>query len=491
MSEQDNYRDEKDPSAGAGYSRREMLRLLGAAGAVAGLDRLLPARWLAPQVTGVAGPAAPQLPALPESSLTIANLSFAWGLTPYDRAQRASNASYYCDGNASFVFIANGVDVYALTLLQLNTSSLGPVYNGQLKQIIGSDIAYFTNSSGRITVPLPASTIPAGTADTAQVRIASDGVTSNTLVEEFLPACGQTTLITMGAGATNGCLIENGPDFLCEQAINFTFSPADDIDSGSLVRLVFNGNTLLNWVSLTSLGAAIHNGSASFETLLPAGQQGPLLLTIRNTYGFETNTLSIQHNTADCGPGLSPFLYGPIANPNNGVVRLAFNYSDHFDHVSNTSLITAWLGSPNGTPSFTLLNSVPLAAANGNVFVANSTVFPWEDDCTAVDNASLLLLNTVYGSGFFFADLPETNFLARTAEAEEVTVNFFLTPPEGLGKSNALDVTFEPLAVTLADLNAAAPSGSLAGMLGAAALGAASLWARFRATDDEDEDSKD
>lgn len=491
MSKTDPPRDERDPTGSAGYSRREVLRLLGAAGAVAGLDRMMPARWLAPRAAAVAGVAVPAAPAPVSPSLTISNLSFAWGLTPYDSARRATNASYYCDGNASFVFNGLEASVTATTLLLLNTTNLGPLYDAALGQINGSQIDYYTpNSSGRVTLPLPAGTIAAGTPDTALLRIETHAVSSNTLVEEFLPSCGQTTLAKLGVTATDGCLIRSGANYLCEQQVSFAFSPQGGIDSGSLVRLIFNGNILLNWVTLASLNATVNNSSANFATLLPAGQQGPLQLTMRNTYGFETNTLIIQHSTADCGPGLSPLLYGPLAYPTNGTVQIAFNYSDQFDYVSNASLITAWLGSPNGSPISTLLNGVPLAATNGSIFVTNSAVFPWEDDCTAVHNGTALLLNSAVGNGFFFASLPETNLVARAAETEEVTVNFFLTPPTGSGKSNTLDVTFEPTAVTLADLNAAAPAGGLAGALGAAALGAASLWARFRAAGDEENEDE-
>jgi len=475
----DRRRVAEQAESGEGFSRREVLRLLGAAGAVAGLDRLMPPRWLAPQATAVEALNSPAAP----SELQISNLSFAWGLEPYDQFGRdvVSPSGYYCDGNASFQFVAQTLQVTTATMLSLNTGYAGVIYNTTIGSVPGSLIQYaaLDNMSGQITVPLTNSTIAANTMDTVYVRIMQPPETSNVLMKEFIPACGQTTIANLQAEPVTGCLLQNGNNYSCEHTLAFEYAPNGDVDNSSRVQLRFNGQTLIDWEYLSNLGASgAGTGAISFDTLLPAGQQGLLALTVRNTYGFETNTLAIPFSTAACAPGLAPFLYNPGAALQNGPIKIDFNYHDYFNQVSNASLVTAWLGAPNSSPTQLLLNQVPLAGAQaqGAVFPLNASVFKFAPSA----NCSGLILNDTYGNGCFLVTLPPANASTRTAAEENVMVSFFLSVVNGTGRSNVEAVLFDPLAVSLADFQAAAPAGGLVGALGAAALGAASLWARFR-----------
>ena len=481
MNQPENDTNPEEPQTGAGYSRREVLRLIGAAGGAAGLDRLMPPNWLAPQAAALESFSAPAVP-MP-IGLQIENLSFVWGTDPYDRLNRIDGTGFFCDGNASFDFRAFGVEVSAATIVQMNTTNLGVLYNQSIASISASEITYADpdNASGTIMLPLPTALVSAATTDMMSVRARVNGSASNTLVQEFFPACGQTTIANLDAVPTDGCLISDPPNFSCYNTISFAYAPLPTIDSLSHVRLEFNGQTLIDWATLDSLGAIQHGGTISFSTLLPAGQAGTLSLTMRNTYGFDTNTLTIHHSTVACAPGLSPELYNSGASPYNGMVTVDFDFHDFFGHISNTSLVTAWLGGQNSSSGPLLLNRAPLAGpkAMGGAFVNNFTGIKW-----APSNCSTVVLNSVYGYGNFEVELPTTNVNARSAAAENMTLSFFIAPVNGTGVSNIVELFFDPAAVSLADFSAGPAAGGLAGALGAASLTAASLWAKFRRSDD-------
>ena len=458
------------------HSRRAVLKLLSASGLALGLEKLLPTSWISPQVSALEKSVPSTGAAFP---IEISNLTFNWSHS------FITNDQTWCNGSTQFAYfstavpITNSIGVFATLNSTGIFSNGGPLFN------LSGQVWPSNKSYGNISIPLPGY-FPVNQPDGLDIMlqvIEQPETTSNLLSERFIP-CNSPLISNLGITACSPKIIKG--DLYCTYHIEFDFQDNEGAVSGtSLLTVVHGSEVLVADSQLSALGifpSDPSSGQISLYVDIPEGNAGKLKVILTNDNGDPSNVLfSASSFVSACSKSLDLFINDSNARLVSNTptkYEVNFLYNDSAGILSNNSLVTASLA--NGP---LLLNAMPIWNAEGSVQISGNFL----TIINGVLNCPPSVFNSTFGSGYFNVVLPE---VAKLAVQADENLNWFLGDSGDGRTSNTVTTTLlDPTAVSLEELSAEPQKVGTVAAAAAAALGAATLAAKFIQNDQAAEDT--